>query len=242
MIEIVNGIIIITLIIIIYKYVEKSNYDIILQKSSINGKEYLVRNLPDSKQEAADMLAKISIKLQKLVDIVQNMGVDAIYDKYMKDDIIKETSGGGSGKKDLIEGQNEEGSSEQKNLEFKIKKKLKGDIERLVKNFNPDAISENAGDTAQFTSYSVNKGEKLVFCIRDKKKGEPIVKENIMTFVIIHECAHLLNESVGHDVSFWSAMKLLLKIAIDNGIYKNIDFNSSPQEYCGINISDNPLK
>ena len=87
MIEIVNGIIIITLIIIIYKYVEKSNYDIILQKSSINGKEYLVRNLPDSKQEAADMLAKISIKLQKLVDIVQNMGVDAIYDKYMKDDI-----------------------------------------------------------------------------------------------------------------------------------------------------------
>ena len=241
MIEIVNGIIIITLIIIVYKYFERMSYDVIMQKSSINGKEYLVRNLPDSKQEAADMLAKISIKLQKLVDIIQNMGVDAIYDKYMKDDIIKETSGGGNSKKDLIEGQNEEGSSEQKNLEYKIKKKLKGDIERLVKNFNPDTISENSGDSVH-TSYSVNKGEKLVFCIRDKKEGDPIVKENILTFVIIHECAHLMNESVGHDVSFWSAMKLLLKVSIDNGIYKNIDFNSSPQEYCGINISDNPLK
>jgi hypothetical protein len=213
-----------------------------MQKSSINGKEYLVRNLPDSKQEAADMLAKLSIKLQKLVDIVQNMGADSIYDKYLKLDIIKETSGGGSGKKDLIEGQNEEGSSEQKNLEYKIKKKLKGDIERLVKNFNPDAISENAGDTAQFTSYSVNKGEKLVFCIRDKKEGDPIVKENILTFVIIHECAHLACAEIGHTFSFWENFRLLLRVAIDNGIYKNIDFNSSPQEYCGINISDNPLK
>ena len=240
MIEIVNGIIIITLIIIIYKYVEKSNYDIILQKSSINGKEYLVRNLPD-KQKAADTIATIAIKLQQLVDIIQNMGADSIYDKYLKLDIIKETSGGGSGKKDLIEGQNEEGSSEQKNLEYKIKKKLKGDIERLVKNFNPDTISENSGDSVH-TSYSVNKGEKLVFCIRDKKEGEPIVKENIMTFVIIHECAHLACDEIGHTFSFWEIMRLLLRISIDNGIYKNIDFNSSPQEYCGINISDNPLK
>ena len=241
MIEIVNGIIIITLIIIIYKYFEKASYDVVMVKSNVNGKEYLVRNLPDSKQEAADMLAKISIKLQKLVDIIQNMGADAIYDKYMKDDIIKETSGGGSGKKDLIEGQNEEGSSEQKNLEYKIKKKLKGDIERLVKNFNPDTISENSGDSVH-TSYSVNKGEKLVFCIRDKKEGDPIVKENIMTFVIIHECAHLACDEIGHTFSFWEIMRLLLRISIDNGIYKNIDFNSSPQEYCGINISDNPLK
>ena len=62
MIEIVNGIIIITLIIIVYKYFERMSYDVIMQKSSINGKEYLVRNLPDSKQEAADMLAKLSIK------------------------------------------------------------------------------------------------------------------------------------------------------------------------------------
>ena len=93
MIEIVNGIIIITLIIIIYKYFEKASYDVVMVKSNVNGKEYLVRNLPDSKQEAADMLANISIKLQNLVDIIQNMGADSIYDKYLKLDIIKETSG-----------------------------------------------------------------------------------------------------------------------------------------------------
>lgn len=241
MIEIVNGIIIITLIIIIYKYFEKASYDVVMVKSNVNGKEYLVRNLPDSKQEAADMLANISIKLQNLLDIIQNMGVDAIYDKYMKDDIIKETSGGGSGKKDLIEGQNEEGSSEQKNLEYKIKKKLKGDIERLVKNFNADALSENAGDSVH-TSYSVNKGEKLVFCLRQKNEKEEIVKLNTALFVSYHELSHLCTESIGHTPDFWNNFRLILKIAIDNGLYQNIDFNSKPEPYCGINISDNPLK
>ena len=37
-----------------------------------------------------------------------------------------------------------------------------------------------------------------------------------------HESAVFL---VGHEPDFWSNMRLLLKIAIDNGIYKNIDFN-----------------
>lgn len=240
MIEIVNGIIIITLIIIIYKYVEKSNYDIILQKSSINGKEYLVRNLPD-KQKAADTIATIAIKLQQLVDIIQNMGADSIYDKYLKLDIIKETSGGGSGKKDLIEGQNEEGSSEQKNLEHKIKMDLKDNIERLVKNFNADAISENTPNSAH-TSYSQNKGEKIVFCIRQKNDKEEIVKLNTLLFVAYHECSHIYTKSISHTPEFWNNFRLILRIAIDNGLYENVDYNNKSEEYCGINISDNPLK
>jgi hypothetical protein len=51
-----------------------------------------------------------------------------------------------------------------------------------------------------------------------------------------------MNKTVGHDSSFWNTFKLLLKIAIDNGLYKNIDFNNNPQPYCGINITDSPLK
>ena len=63
-----------------------------------------------------------------------------------------------------------------------------------------------------------------------------------MTFVSIHELAHLMTKSIGHEPEFWANFKLLLKISIDNGLYKNIDFNSTPKPYCGIEITDTPLK
>ena len=242
MIEIVNAIIIISLIIIIYKYFEKHSYDVVMVKSETNGKEYLVRNLPD-KQEASNLLGNIALKLEKLVEIMKTSGFETIYNKYIKADVDKETSTNsinGNKSKDIIEGQ-EGGSSERQTLEYDMKMKLKEDIERLVNNFNPDAFSETTPDS-KYTSYSVNKGEKLVMCLRSKKEGEKLVKENIMTFVSIHELAHIMTKSKGHYPVFWNNMRLLLKVAIDNGLYKNVDFNKKSEPYCGITISDTPLK
>jgi len=244
MIEIVNAIIIISLIIIIYKYFEKNSYDVVMVKSEANGKEYLVRNLPD-KQDAANLLGSLAVKLQKLVDIIKIQGSENIYNKYIKSDVEKETDSDGSGSnsgkngKDLIEGQ-KAGSSEKQNLENDMKIKLNDDIERLISNFNADAFSETTPDS-KYTSYSVNKGEKVVMCIRGKN-DDTLVKENIMTFVAIHELGHLMTKSIGHEPEFWNNMRLLLKIAIDNSLYKNIDFNAKPEPYCGIKISDTPLK
>ena len=242
MIELVNAIIIITLIIIIYKYFESYSYDIVMVKSNVNGKSYLVRNI-DNKQEAADLLATIAIKLEKLVNIIYDSGYETIYNKYMKPTIDKEVELDKSiteKQKDIIDGQ-DGGTSTSQQLEKTIKMKLKDDIERLKKNFNPEAFSETTPD-AKYTSYSVNKGEKIVFCLRDKKEGEKLVKENIITFVSIHELGHLMTKSIGHEPEFWANFKLLLKISIDNGLYKNIDFNSTPKPYCGIQITDTPLK
>ena len=240
--ELVNAIIIITLLTVIYKYFEAHSYDIVMVKSNVNGKSYLVRNI-ENKQDAADLLAKIAVKLEKLVNILVTAGYDNIYNKYMKTVIDKETERekqNNEKNKDIIEGQ-DGGTSTAQTLSNNIKMKLKDDIQRLKKNFNPDAFSETTPD-AKYTSYSVNKGEKIVFCLRDKKDGEILVKENIMTFVSIHELAHLMTKSIGHEPEFWANFKLLLKISIDNGIYKNIDFNSTPKPYCGIQITDTPLK
>lgn len=241
MFDIVSLIIIISLIVIIYKYFESASYDVIMVKSNINGKSYLVRNLPD-RQEAANSLARISIKLESLVDIIKTAGYETIYNKYLKNDIDKETyaSSNNTIKRDTISGQ-EGGNINNQEIEKIIKNKLKDDIARLVANFNPDAFSETTPD-AKYTSYSVNKGEKIVFCLRDKKEGEALVKENIMTFVAIHELGHLMTKSIGHEPEFWNSFKLLLKIAIDNGLYKNIDFNKTPKDYCGVKITDTPLK
>ena len=249
MFNIVSCIITISLIIIIYKYFEQSSYDIVMVTSNINNKSYLVRNLPD-KQDAADLLGTISTKLEKLVNIINTQGYDVIYTKYLQNDITKENSNsnkstqnkstqGVKGDKGDQGDKGDKGETEE--LEIKIKNKLKNDIDRLVKNFNPNSFSETTPD-AQYTSYSVNKGEKIVFCLRDKTDGENLVKENIMTFVAIHELGHLMTKSIGHEPEFWNTFKLLLKIAIDHGIYKNINFNSTPKEYCGVKITDTPLK
>ncbi len=112
---------------------------------------------------------------------------------------------------------------------------------RLVKNFNPDVLSESLSDSSH-TSYSVNKGEKIVFCLRSKDGKETIVDDNTMTFVAIHELAHLMTKSIGHNQDFWDNMKELLKVAIELGLYQKQDFKNNPVMYCGTKITDTPLK
>ena len=80
-----------------------------------------------------------------------------------------------------------------------MKKKYPNDesVIRMNERFNSDNITES-GKNNQYTSYSVNKGEKIVFCIRQKDNNESIVDENTLTFVSIHELAHIMTKSVGH--------------------------------------------
>ena len=45
------------------------------------------------------------------------------------------------------------------------------DVQRLVKNFNPKAISETL-PTSELTAYSENKGEKMAFCLAKSIQNE----------------------------------------------------------------------
>ena len=113
---------------------------------------------------------------------------------------------------------------------------------RLVRDFNPDAISEGGDDSQQYTSYSVNKGEKIVFCLRSREKDQKLVDINMMIFVAVHELAHIATESIGHTDEFWKNMRYLLEQSIDIGIYAKQDFKDKPVKYCGINVTSSPLE
>jgi predicted metal-dependent hydrolase len=113
-------------------------------------------------------------------------------------------------------------------------------VKRMNERFQPENITE-AGKNNQYTSYSVNKGEKLVFCIRQKDEKESLVDENTITFVAIHELSHIMTKSVGHTEEFWSNFKKLLKIAVDNDLYRKENYTKNPKEYCGIKVTDSPL-
>lgn len=164
-------------------------------RSTVDNRLYLVRNRED-KQQAADTLAKMSKKLETLINHLVN--------NKPKDD-----------------------------------KKISDAIDRLKKNYNPDNISEST-EFSKYTSYSVNKGEKIIFCIRSKENNK-IEKFNVLMFVAIHELGHLMSESIGHTEEFWDNFKYLLVEAVKINVYTKDDFNKIPQKYCGIEITDTPL-
>ena len=115
--------------------------------------------------------------------------------------------------------------------------KRKIDIERLHKNFRPDAISESSPNN-NYTSYSINKGEQIVLCLRN---GDKLVDINTMMFVVLHEFAHLATESIGHSQEFWDNFKWILEESINIGIYIKTDYNKKAVEYCGMKINTTPL-
>lgn len=160
-------------------------------KSKVDNREYLVRSLPD-KQQAADLIANIRIKLEKVV-------------------------------KHLSENNKDDPRTKM-----------------ILNNFRPDRISEGS-ENSKYTSYSINKGEKLVLCLRSKDERKQLVDLNTMMFVSLHELSHMGTQSIGHTPEFWNNFRWILKEAIKINIYQYQDFNSKPEGYCGIQITDNPL-
>lgn len=115
----------------------------------------------------------------------------------------------------------------------------KENVKRLKKNYRPDSLSENTKDSIH-TSYSLNKGEKIVLCLREKSDDVIFEDDNTIMFVVIHELAHLMTESVGHTGDFWDNMRTLLKESVKIGIYKVVDYKKENVEYCGMYIKSTP--
>jgi predicted metal-dependent hydrolase len=175
----------------LFIYTESRNNEIIYVESSLDHRKYLVRNVAD-KQEAADMLANMRDRLDKLINYMRM--------NHPNDDRVK----------------------------------------RLIRKFNPDRISESLRGS-KYTSYSINKGEKIVLCLRSKDMSQRLTDINTLMFVTLHELAHIMTISIGHTKEFWSNFKFILKIAVQIGIYDNIDYSKDPQPYCGIEVNDSPL-
>ena len=127
-----------------------------------------------------------------------------------------------------------------KEIKDKDKSTHNDSLKRLKKNYRPNNITESSPGN-KYTSYSVNKGDKIVFCLRAKDGSNKLTDINTMMFVAIHELAHLMTKSIGHTTEFWDNMRFLLKEGIKLGVYKKQNFNETPVDYCGTKITDTPL-
>lgn len=125
-----------------------------------------------------------------------------------------------------------------------LKKSESQDIrtKTLLSRFNPDNITENDPQEMKsgVTSYTVNKGEKIVVCLRQRNNN--FVEINTLMYVIIHELAHICDlTSQQHDEKFWNNFEWLLEHAVNIGIYNYVDYSKDQEPYCGMNITSNVL-
>ena len=106
------------------------------------------------------------------------------------------------------------------------------DAHRMKTRFKNTQISETSTNETS-AAYVVNKGEELRVCI----SGE---NENDTMFVLLHELAHIMSKSYGHNAEFKQNMDFLVKQAVKLHIYKPTDYSKTPINYCGVTISNTP--
>ena len=111
----------------------------------------------------------------------------------------------------------------------------------LLQKYNSKNVVEAPYEKGQ-TSYSINKGEKIMLCLRTRDKKNKLVDLNTMMFVALHEIAHIATISIGHTNEFWNTFEWLLEEAINIGIYTKQEFSKNPVKYCGITITSSPLE
>jgi hypothetical protein len=112
-------------------------------------------------------------------------------------------------------------------------------IKRAFKRYDEDNIQEtNLNDSG--TSYSIDKGEQVNLCLRSKQT-QKLHKINILMFVTIHELAHIISESYGHNEEFNKNLKFLLINSIKIGIYDNVNYAKNKTNFCGMIVDNSPL-
>jgi len=106
------------------------------------------------------------------------------------------------------------------------------DADRMFKRFKLTKFNETPTKDSS-AAYVVNKGQELRVCL----KGED---DNDVMFVLLHELAHIMSKSYGHNEEFKKNMDFLVKLAAELGIYKPVDYSKTPINYCGTKITNTP--
>lgn len=111
-------------------------------------------------------------------------------------------------------------------------------IKQLHNNLNSNTlIYENCPDS-KYTSYSVNKGEELAICLKDKETTS-LHDKNLLMYVVLHEIAHIACPEVGHTELFKDIFAFFVRKAIDINLYKYENYDDNPVNYCGMILSSN---
>ena len=163
-------------------------------QSTIDKKFYKVRNNKD-KQEKADLLAVMYLKLNTLVNNLANSS-------------------------------------------YNVKA-----VQRLVLNWNKGVTIKEIGKMETDAAYVINK-QFMSFCIPENT-SKSINDLNLMTYVGIHELAHIMSQEIGHGEEFIQNFEFLLGSAKQMNyfdpilkqnvpIYIQLNKLNTADNYCGV--------
>jgi hypothetical protein len=110
-------------------------------------------------------------------------------------------------------------------------------VQRLLRKQNV-IIEEISKKYEGEAAYSINKGERIGICLKNKK-GE-IEDMNTMFFVLMHELAHIMTSEYKHNKAFWDNFSLLIQNAIDVKLYEHQEYRQNKETFCGHVISHTP--
>lgn len=115
-------------------------------------------------------------------------------------------------------------------------------VRQLATNFDERKLTETLPNSV-YEAYTENKGDKVAVCLTPEKDTDDhgLIDEHTLTFVALHELAHIGTESVGHGTDFWDNFRFLLEEAQKLGIHESVNYRETPARYCSMNITDNPL-
>jgi hypothetical protein len=139
------------------------------------------------------------------------------------------------------------------------RKALAGLVRTMLARWQPHHLSEGSpyNDDGE-TAFTVEKGRSMVFCLRPRANGlgtergdasahaedigpEEVYPENLLSFVALHELAHVYTESFAHPPRYWEHFRWLLEEAQAAGIFRSVRYARAPRMYCGLFLNHNPM-
>lgn len=90
----------------------------------------------------------------------------------------------------------------------------------------------------RYVSYTLNKGEQIVICLRSAN-NQTLHHLNVVMYVVLHELAHVACPEKNHTPLFVQIFVFFIKIAIMLNIYQHHRYDLSPVLYCGLTINEN---
>jgi hypothetical protein len=209
----------------------------------VGAEAYNVHQEHLDQMNAARILAEITSRNARLIEYLEkkyapNLGSGSDPTKNNRIDII-----GGSG---LYYGINPYETDVASTMQDLLSKEvIQERINQLVTHYNSNQIFEISPLNKEgVTSYTEDK-KRLILCLRKKqanKRGEYELHDiNTIMFVVLHELSHMMNNTWGHPAEFWELFKFMLENAVEINIYTPVDYSKYPINYCGLEITFNPL-
>ena len=127
-------------------------------------------------------------------------------------------------------------------------------INRLLSNWNRGILIKETGSMERDAAYVINK-QYLSICLKgfcssincDNNTINNLDNINLLTYVGIHEMAHIMSEEIGHGAEFKANFKFLLEyskklklydplLKKEYPVYIELSKLNTPDSYCGVSI------